>query len=188
MIPLFASYAVACGAFESKRWSEHAASSVEVTRDADGAPLDPAVSSSASRAGTRWTAATTRSSHGDPLLFEWIERGSARDYVDQRVLVEHASRGGTAAALKLLAPRRPGYRLDSANPAYPPIEGQRDMAVAARLVRRLAQDDINPLASESANASNARTCPPLYGLEYNPGNWQSRPCLDSAARRPLRHA
>ena len=26
---------------------------------------------------------------------------------------------------------------------------------------------------ESASASSARTCPPLYGLEYNPGNWRS---------------
>ena len=111
--------------------------------------------------------------HGDPLLFEWIEGGSARDYVDERVLVEHASRRGTAAALKLLRRDGPSYRLESANPHHPAIEGRRDMAVAARFIRRLTQADINPLASRIGERFKRQDVPSLYGLEYNPGNWQS---------------
>ena len=111
--------------------------------------------------------------HGDPLLFEWVERGSARDYVGQRVLVEHADRGGTAAALKMLRRDGAGFRLDSTNPAYPPIVGQREMTVAARLVRKLAQREINPLAARIGERFKRQDIPPLYGLEYNPGNWQA---------------
>ena len=173
VIPLFASYEVACGAFESKRWSEHAATSVEVRATAGGAPLDPGRHFVCFARGDSMNGGDDPIRHGDPLLFQWIEGGSARDYVDERVLVEHASRGGTAAALKLLRRDGPSYRLESANPAYPPIEGQRDMAVAARLVRRLAQDDINPLASRIGERFKRQDVPPLYGLEYNPGNWQS---------------
>jgi hypothetical protein len=111
--------------------------------------------------------------HGDPLLFEWVERGSARDYVGERVLVEHASRDGTAAALKVLRRNGTEYRLESANPAYAPIDGDREMVVAARLVRRLGQSDINPLASRLGDRFKRQDVPSLYGLEYNPGNWQS---------------
>ena len=42
VIPLFASYEVACGAFEDKQWSEHAASSLSVRRDPTAAPMNPA--------------------------------------------------------------------------------------------------------------------------------------------------
>ena len=68
----------------------------------------------ASHAGDSMDGGEDQIRHGDPLLFEWVERGSARDYVGQRVLVEHVDRGGTAAALKVLAPRWRGLpaRLD----------------------------------------------------------------------------
>jgi hypothetical protein len=111
--------------------------------------------------------------HGDPLLFEWVESGSARDYVDQRVLVEHADRDGTAAALKVLRRDGPAYRLDSENPTHPPIAGDRQMAVAARLIRRLDQGAINPIANRIGARFKRQDIPSLFGLEYNPGNWQA---------------
>jgi len=87
--------------------------------------------------------------------------------------VEHADRGGTSAALKLLRRDGGNYRLESTNPTYPPIEGQREMTVAARLVRKLAPREINPLEGRIGERFKRQDIPPLYGLEYNPGNWQS---------------
>jgi hypothetical protein len=111
--------------------------------------------------------------HGDPLLFEWIESGSARDFVNQRVLVEYADRTGTSASLKILRQDGPAYQLDSANPAHESIAGQREMRPAARLIRRLTQADVNDLAPRIGELYKRQDIPPLYGLEYNPGNWQT---------------
>ena len=49
--------------------------------------------------------------HGDPLLFEWITGGSARDYVDQPVIVETSGKAGVAGTLRCCAG---GRRLRSA--------------------------------------------------------------------------
>ena len=111
--------------------------------------------------------------HGDPLLFQWITGGSARDYVDQPVLVEAADQTGVAGTLKVL--RRDGgrYRLESTNPAIAPIEGRPDMRPVARLISRLDQQEINPLASWIGEAFKRQDIPALYGLQFNRGNWAS---------------
>jgi hypothetical protein len=111
--------------------------------------------------------------HGDPLLFEWVERGSARDYTGERVLVEQSGPSGTAPALKVLEREGGSYRLVSANPSVAPLRGERNMSIVARLVGRLEQADVNPLVPHIGEVFKRQDVPPLYGLEYNPGNWQS---------------
>ena len=107
------------------------------------------------------------------LLFEWISGGSARDYIDQPVLVETAGKSGIAGTLKVLRRQGSGYLLESNNPAVAPIEGRADMRPVARLVSKLDQHDINPLAARIGEQFKSRDVPPLYDEVFNPGNWQS---------------
>ncbi|MCC5582237.1 DUF3427 domain-containing protein, partial [Microtetraspora sp. AC03309] len=111
--------------------------------------------------------------HGDPLLFEWITGGSARDYLGQTVLVETADKSGVAGTLKILRRDGGAYMLESNSPSVSPIEGRSDMRPVARLVSRLDQQEINPLASRIGEQFKSTDVPPLYGEVYNPGNWRS---------------
>jgi hypothetical protein len=45
------------------------------------------------------------------------------------------------------------------------------MRPVARLVRRLTQADVNPLAPLIGDVCKRADIPPLYGLEFNRGNW-----------------
>ena len=158
VIPLFSSYEVACGAFASKSWGEHAASAVSVQRTGSTAALNPARQFVCYARGDSMDGGGEPVRHGDPLLFEWVEGGSARDYVDKRVLVEQTDRTGSSAALKLLRREGNTYRLESTNPAHPPIEGSatwlsRRCSVVAWIRARSIR---SPRVSVSA--SNARMC------------------------------
>ncbi len=47
------------------------------------------------------------------------------------------------------------------------------MRPVARLVKKLDQQDINPLASRIGEQFTSTDVPALYGEVYNPGNWRS---------------
>jgi superfamily II DNA or RNA helicase/diadenosine tetraphosphate (Ap4A) HIT family hydrolase/HKD family nuclease len=173
VVPLFPTYAVACGGFRSTDWSSHGGTPMALQPRSDRPPLDPAKHFVCFARGDSMTGGTDPVRHGDPLLFEWIDGGSRADCVGQRVLVEYTDANGTSAALKTLRHDGQTYLLESSNGAQPPIVGQRDMRLVARLVRRLDQTDINPLAAHVGDSFKRQDIPPLYGLEYNPGNWQS---------------
>lgn len=173
LIPLFRSYGIACGAFGDANWTEHTARSIEVRRSLTDPPLDPSRQFVCFARGDSMDGGADPIKHGDPLLFEWIAGGSARDYVGQRVLVEQSGGEGTAPALKILRQGHGVYHLESANPAGAAIQGESNMVVAARLLRRLDQSDINPLASRIGEVFKRQDIAPLYGKVYNPGNWGS---------------
>ena len=111
--------------------------------------------------------------HGDPLLFEWITGGSARDYVDQPVIVEASGKAGVAGTLKVLRREAGEYVLRSNNPSVAPIRGESNMRPIARLAAKLEQRDINPLASRIGEQFKSTDVPALYGEVYNSGNWRS---------------
>ena len=171
-MPLFGDYTVACGPGAQASWTDHASTEVPVRR-VSGQALTPSSHFVCFAHGDSMDGGPDPIRHGDPLLFEWITGGSARDYVGQPVLVETAGKSGVAGTLKVL--RREGgiYTLESNNPAIPPIEGQSDMRPVARLVSKLDQQEINPLASRIGEQFKSMDVPPLYGEVYNPGNWRS---------------
>lgn len=171
-VPLFGDYTVACGPGAQASWSDHASTEVAIRRTT-GQALTSSSNFVCFAHGNSMDGGSDPIRHGDPLLFEWISGGSARDYVGQRVLVETAGKSGVAGTLKIL--RREGgiYTLESTNPAVPPIEGQTDMRPVARLVSKLDQREINPLASRIGQQLKSMDVPPLYGVDYNPGNWRS---------------
>ncbi|WP_024440929.1 DUF3427 domain-containing protein [Mycobacterium sp. UM_WGJ] len=171
-VPFFGDYTVACGPDAATSWSDHAASEIAIRRQA-GHELAPSSHFVCFAHGDSMDGGPDPIRHGDPLLFEWITGGSARDYVDQPVLVETAGKSGVAGTLKFLRRQGSGYLLESTNPAVAPIEGRSDMRPVARLVSRLDQHDVNPLASRIGEQFKRGDVPALYGEAFNPGNWQS---------------
>ena len=47
------------------------------------------------------------------------------------------------------------------------------MRIVAEYVRRLDQREFNPLADRIGSRFKRQDVPPLYGTEFNPGNWNS---------------
>ncbi|WP_396912036.1 DUF3427 domain-containing protein [Mycolicibacterium sp.] len=170
-VPLFGDYTVACGPNAQQSWSQHGSAEIPIRRQAF--TVAPTKNFVCFAHGDSMNGGSQPIRHGDPLLFEWITGGSARDYVDQAVLVETAGKGGTAGTLKVLRRQGGSYVLESTNPAVAPIAGQTDMTPVARLLSKLDQEDINPLASRIGDQFKSMDVPTLYGEEYNPGNWRS---------------
>ncbi|OBJ70974.1 DUF3427 domain-containing protein [Mycobacterium sp. 1274756.6] len=172
-VPLFSDYTVACGPDVATSWSDHAATEIAIRRRQADQQLAPSRHFVCFAHGDSMDGGVDPIRHGDPLLFEWITGGSARDYVDQPVLVETTGKTGVAGRLKILRRQGSGYLLESPNPAVPPIEGRSDMRPVARLVSKLDQHDVNPLASQVGEQFKRGDVPALYGDVFNPGNWQS---------------
>ena len=171
-VPLFGDYTVACGPDARTSWSDHAATEIAVRRQA-GHDLVPSRNFVCFAHGDSMDGGADPIHHGDPLLFEWITGGSARDYVDRPILVEAAGKSGVAGTLKVLRRQGSAYVLESKNPAVAPIEGRSDMRPVARLLSKLDQQDINPLASRIGEQFKGTDVPTLYGEVFNPGNWRS---------------
>ncbi|MGV0778596.1 DUF3427 domain-containing protein [Mycolicibacterium elephantis] len=171
-VPFFGDYTVACGPDAPTSWSNHAGMEIPIRKRSNLA-LTPSSHFVCFARGDSMDGGPNPIRHGDPLLFEWITGGSARDYVDQSVLVETAGKSGVSSSLKVLRRANAGYLLESTNPAVPPIEGRSEMRPVARLLRKLDQTDINPLATRIGEQFKSMDIPPLYGEVYNPGNWRS---------------
>ncbi len=171
-VPFFGDYTVACGPDAPTSWSDHASTEIPIRKRSEQA-LTPSAHFVCFARGDSMNGGPSPIRHGDPLLFEWITGGSARDYVDQPVLVEAVGKTGVSATLKVLRRSGGGYLLESTNPAVSPIEGRSDMRPVARLLTKLDQTDINPLAPRIGEQYKSMDVPPLYGEVYNPGNWRS---------------
>jgi superfamily II DNA or RNA helicase/diadenosine tetraphosphate (Ap4A) HIT family hydrolase/HKD family nuclease len=171
-VPVFGNYAVACGPGAQQSWSDHAATEIPIRRQSDRR-LTPSNYFVCFAKGDSMDGGPDPIKHGDPLLFEWIAGGSARDYVNQPVIVETSGKAGVAGTLKVLRREGGGYVLQSNNPSIAPIHGESNMRPVARLVKRLDQQDINPLALKIGEQFKSTDVPALYGEVYNPGNWRS---------------
>jgi superfamily II DNA or RNA helicase/diadenosine tetraphosphate (Ap4A) HIT family hydrolase/HKD family nuclease len=173
VIPLFPTYAIACGAFGAPAWSAHQVTPLSVAPSSLPVGTDPATQFLCFARGDSMDGGEDPIRHGDLLLLEWARGVSAGDLVGERVLVEFAERSGTAAALKVLERAGSGFELRSENPTYPPVPGGPHLKVVARLRQRMDQSAINPLAASIGQSFKRMDVAPLYGQPYNPGNWQS---------------
>ncbi len=171
-VPFFGDYTVACGPTAQSSWSDHSSTEIPIARIA-GRQLAASSNFVCFAKGDSMDGGPHPIRQGDPLLFEWITGGSARDYVDQPLLIETAGKHGVAGVLKVLRREGGSYILESNNPLVPPIAGNPDMRPVARFVSKLNQQDINPLASRIGEQFKSTDVPPLYGEVYNSGNWRS---------------
>ena len=150
-VPLLASFDVACRRDAHAKHREHTAPELPVRRRS-GELLDPS-SYFVCFADADSEVSTVQ--RGDPLLFEWIDDGTERDYLGTPVLIKTSHQSRATGALTVLTSETIGQK---------PV---------ARLVDTLGQADINPLSDHVGDTFKRADIPPLYGLRYNPGNWQS---------------
>ncbi len=170
LIPLFADYAVACGAFGANDLATYRAGRIHILGDSDHDNTKEFV---VFARGESMDGGDQPIRHGDPLLFEWAGTRSASELVGQRVLVEQTTRGVVTSILKELSREGSGFELRSSNPNYEPIAADASMRVVARLIGPLAQADINPLAGRIGERLIRREAGALYGMEHNPQFQQS---------------
>jgi hypothetical protein len=90
---------------------------------------------------------------GDPLLFERFSGSSDDDFIGGPVLMQTQTSAGTENHL-MVPNSRNGKRV-------------------ARLVSRLSQTDINPLAMRIRETFKRADVPVLYDFQFNQGNWSS---------------
>ncbi len=102
----------------------------------------------------------------DDLLLEYLA-GSALPEAGEIVVIERAP--DDAYLLRRWDPQPDGtVMLTATNPAYAPIALADTMRPVARLIRR-----IDPLEPHIGSTFLREEIPPLFGAEFNPGNWNS---------------
>ena len=170
VLPFYPSFAVACGSFPIDGRAPALGETIEV---ATTMPADPTHQFVAVARGESMSGGSDPVHHGDPVLFEWVQ-GVGRDQLDgQRVLVQLPPSEGSGAVLKELRRAGSEYLLVSADPTVPVIVGTSDMSIVARMVRRLTQSEVSPLAKFIGDRFKRDKVPGLFRLVYNSGNWQS---------------
>lgn len=169
-VPFYPSLDVACGDFGRPINERRPSLIVDVHGPVQ---LNPASMFMAFARGDSMSGGEQPIRHGDPLLLEWAT-ASASDHLGEVVLVERFEDGGSSVVLKRLERDADGgFVLVSANTAYEPITADRSLRVAARLVNVLSESHINPLSAHIGTAFGRAQIPPLYGHQFNPGNWNS---------------
>ena len=172
VLPLFPDYAVACGAFGAPSPREPALLHSEIRAIGGLAVDDPDLFVVTAR-GDSMDGGAAPIRHGDPLLMRWIRGESRADLVGEVVLVAKRNGALHSPALKRLARTGDGFALVSDNPSEVPQLADASIRLLARLVRRLDQREFNPLARHLHEQFRREDIPPLYGQQFNPGNWNS---------------
>jgi len=175
LLQLFPNYAVACGAFDQPQ-----ASTVHTLHRAvipiAGVPSPEVGDFIVFARGDSMEGGSAPIRHGDPLLLRWVRDRTRRELVGSVVLVRHG-RGKTApvALKRLLDDGRGGFSLGSDNPASSTatLPATAEDQVIAVLVRRLRQEEINPLAPQLHRQFRREEIARVHGVEFNPGNWNA---------------
>jgi len=155
-IPMLSDIMVALEPGARNSWSEHAAGEIPVKQQA-GIQLGASTHFVCFAHEDATGIGLNDVRRGDALLFEWLSGGTLRDYVDQTVLAATSNEAEIAGTLKLV-------REPSDDNLTRPV---------ARLVEKLDQPSINPLASKIGEQFKSIDVPDLYGEVFNPGNWRS---------------
>lgn len=168
-LPHFPTYAVACGAFNAPVPADVAPRYQTVAGLAD---LDPDEFLVTVR-GDSMSGGDQPLHHGDLVRMRWTRRRSVESLVGHPVLVELGQEGARHPALKLLGRDADGFVLQSAADGYDDIPASRAMTVVGELVGRVDPAAWDPLGGQLGHDFRRDDVPALFGLDYNPGNWQS---------------
>lgn len=161
VVPLFASFDVACGAFGQVDPNAQRSGWLEL---ADTPDVDLRRCFVAFARGDSMEGGTDPIRHGDPLLFEWVTGRSNADLAGQRVLVAQQTAQQSAGVLKMLDRTGGRYVLRSTNPDSPDIDADGSMRVVARLVRPLVQAEVNPWADVVGQKRRRVEMAAMYGV------------------------
>ncbi|MCP8687367.1 DUF3427 domain-containing protein [Marinobacterium sp. OS208] len=106
---------------------------------------------------------------GDYLLLEYITAENAGKISDQIVAIERQDFGGdNQYLLRKVLKNASGYSLRANNQDYEDIPATEDMVTFARF-----KGKVHPLELFVGRDFMREEIPSLFGVEFNPGNWQS---------------
>jgi hypothetical protein len=171
-VPLLGDYTVAVESGAHGSWREHTSAEIAV-RSRPGEHFSSSSHFVCFAHADASTGVPEPIRTGDPLLFEWIGSGSVDQFVDQPVLVDTGVSLEGTDALRVIRHAGGGYTFEAVDPGVEPIPVSPKARPVARLVSKLNQRDINPLADRIGEQFKSMDVPPLYGEVYNPGNWRS---------------
>ena len=168
-IRFFPDFEVACGAFDTARTLDASQRQIPI----DGIGTDAANEFVVSVRGDSMSGAPTSLVHGDLARLRWVEGQTLQSLVGKVVLVELTTNGEKQAALKILETSEDGYVLRSTAPGYEDIAGTHEMRVIGEFIERIDPSRYDPAASLLGTQVRREDIPGYFGVEFNPGNWNS---------------
>jgi superfamily II DNA or RNA helicase/SOS-response transcriptional repressor LexA len=164
-LPYFPNIKIACGHFKTGQ-----ADAEEYRSLGPGhGKLDPARHFIARASGNSMNGGKHPIHDGDYLLLEMVTPTSAGSITGQIMAIERQEAGDNQYLLRLVTKLSPGrYVLKATNPDYEDLEADEEMRTFARL-----KEVLSPLDSAVGQAFMREDIPELFGVVYNPGNWNS---------------
>jgi hypothetical protein len=165
-LPYFPNLQIACGSLRNGRVD---AKELRRLPSKYGA-LDPARYFIARASGDSMDGGEAPIRNGDYLLLEHLSKIEASDVVDKVVAVERQDASGDAQyMLRMMKAENDGtYLLRANNPSYVEEPYAEGIKVRARLKAL-----ISPIDMELGRFLQREEIPPLFGEQFNPGNWNS---------------
>lgn len=165
-LPFFPNLKIACGHFKTGR----ADAEEHRTLPASYGSLDPSRFFIARAAGNSMNGGKKPVRDGDYLLLELITPTRAGSITGNVVAIERQDDSGDSQyLLRVVTKNSDGrYVLKASNPDYQDILATDEMRTLARL-----RDIIDPLHLVLGQPLMREDIPPLFGEEFNPGNWNS---------------
>lgn len=153
-VPLFGNYAIACDQAAHGARHEHASAELPVRRGTSQAirPEDQFVCFAHAAALEDSRLPVRR---GEPLLFERLSPASEEVRNGEPILFQIEAPSGSTTKLAEF------------------VAGSSEPKPLARLVSRLSQNEMNPLNRHIGETFKRADVAPLYGFEFNRGNWAS---------------
>ncbi|EIM31451.1 DNA/RNA helicase, superfamily II [Leptothrix ochracea L12] len=165
-LPYFPNLKIACGHFRTGRTDaeEHRALPVSY------GPLDPGRHFIAKASGRSMDGGKHPIHDGDYLLLELVSPGRAGSITGSVMAIERQDESGdNQYLLRVVTKNAAGqYILKANNPEYADMLATDDMRTLARL--RAVVDPLDLVVGESFAREDI---PPLFGEEFNPGNWNT---------------
>lgn len=169
-LPYFPNLRIACGHFRTAR-----ADAEEHRRLGPGyGRLDPARHFIARASGNSMNGGKNPIRDGDYLLLELVSPSSAGSITGTTMAIERQDRTGEDQyLLRIVTKQRDGsYVLVANNPDYEDLNVTPEMADELRTLARL-KAIIDPLELAIGESFIREDIPPLFGVEFNPGNWNN---------------
>jgi hypothetical protein len=165
-LPFFPNLKIACGHFRTGR----ADAEEHVTLPSGYGQLDPQRHFIARASGNSMNGGKNPIHDGDYLLLELVSATKAGSITGSVMAIERQDESGDDQYLLRVVTRDAarGYILKANNTDYEDLAATDDMRTLARL-----RSVIDPLDLQVGKAFVRESIPPLFGEDFNPGNWHA---------------
>lgn len=165
-LPFFPNIKIACGHFKTGR----ADAEEFVVLPAGFGRINPERHFIARASGNSMNGGKSPIYDGDYLLLEQITPENAGKISNETIAIERQEGTGESQYLlrKVLKNPEGSYTLRASNPDYDDMLANEDMVTFARL-----KGKIDPLELFVGKSFMREEIPSLFGVEFNPGNWQA---------------